>query len=129
MQQVVNINGYETVIEIPEGQVLSPVTYSGDNSNFRIDYGNGLVKVGGIVAIECNSVTPQLIEGVKVMELPFSQVYDFQATAMNVSDSPDNIAGEGAFITEQSGVYKIYAHAKATSTHTIRVKWSAEGYI
>ena len=34
MQQVVNINGYETVIEIPEGQVLSPVKAQGDQSNY-----------------------------------------------------------------------------------------------
>lgn len=129
MQQVVNINGYETVIEIPEGQALSPVTHSGDKSDFRIEYGNGLVKVGGIVEIECGNVTPHLIEGVKVMELPFSQVYNFQVTAMNVSSNPANISNEGAFITEQDGVYKIYAHAKASSTYTIPVKWAAEGYI
>lgn len=127
MQQIVNINGYETVIEIPEGQVLSPVKHSGNKSDFRINYGNGLVKVGGIVEIECNEVTSGIIEGTKVIELPFGTTYDFQATAMNVIDAPSVITGESAFITEVRNGYKIYATAKSTQSKTIPVKWSAEG--
>ena len=88
MQQVVNINGYETVIEIPESQVLSPVRVKGDQSNYEIEYGNGLKELGGIVEVQATAVKAGVIEGVQRIELPFFKTLDFQVTAINVSASP-----------------------------------------
>lgn len=100
---------------------------TGDKNNYRINYGNGLVEMGGIVQIECSVVTTGVVEGTHVVELPFSNLLHFDAVAMNVVDSPDSITGEDAFVTDVTNGFKIYATAKATSTHTIPVKWIAKG--
>ena len=96
MQQVVNINGYETVIEIKEEDVLSPVKAQGDQSNYEIEYGNGLKEVGGIVEVQATSIKEGVIEGVQRVELPFHKTLDFQVTAINVSASPAVLTGEFA---------------------------------
>lgn len=127
MKQVVNINGYETVIEIPEGQVLSPVKVQGDQSHYEIEYGNGLREVGGIVEVQATSVRDGVIEGVQRVELPFVKTFDFQVTAINVSASPAVLTGEFAFARLDENTLVVYGTANASEPKTIQVKWTAKG--
>lgn len=127
MRQVVNINGYETVIEIPESQVLSPVKVQGDQSHYEIEYGNGLKEVGGIVEVQATSVKEGVIEGVQRVELPFVKTLDFQVTAINVSASPAVLTGEFAFARLDENTLVVYGTANASEPKTIQVKWTAKG--
>ena len=127
MQQVVNINGYETVIEIPEGQVLSPVKVQGDQSHYEIEYGNGLKEVGGIVEVQATTAKEGVIEGVQRVELPFHRTLDFQVTAINVSASPAVLTGEFAFARLDGNTLVVYGTANASEPKTVQVKWTAKG--
>lgn len=127
MKQVVIINGYETVIEIPESQVLSPVKAQGDQSHYEIEYGNGLKEVGGIVEVQATSVRDGVVEGVQRVELPFYKTLDFQVTAINVSASPAVLTGEFAFARLDENTLVVYGTANASEPKTIQVKWTAKG--
>lgn len=127
MQQVVNINGYETVIEIPESQVLSPVKVQGDQSHYEIEYGNGLKEVGGIVEVQATTAKEGVIEGVQRVALPFVKTLDFQVTAINVSASPAVLTGEFAFARLNENTLVVYGTANASEPKTIQVKWTAKG--
>ena len=127
MKQVVNINDYETVIEIPEGEMLSPIKVQGDQSNYEIEYGNGLKEVGGIVEVQATSVKEGVIEGVQRVELPFYKTLDFQVTAINVTASPEELTGEFAFARLDNNTLVVYGTANANEPKTIQVKWTAKG--
>ena len=127
MKQVVNINGYETVIEIPEVEMLSPVKVQGDQSNYEIEYGNGLKEIGGIVEVQATSVKDGVIEGVQRVELPFYKTLDFQVTAINVTASPEELTGEFAFARLDNNTLVVYGTANANEPKTIQVKWTAKG--
>ena len=127
MKQVVNINGYETVIEIPEGEVLSPIKMQGNQSTYEIEYGNGLKEVGGIVEVQATTVKDGVIEGVQRVELPFYNTLDFQVTAINVTASPAELTGEFAFARLENNTLVVYGTANANEPKTIQVKWTAKG--
>ena len=127
MQQIVYINGYKTRIEIPENQVLSPVKVQGDQSNYEIEYGNGLKEVGGIVEVQATSAKEGVIEGVQRVELPFYKTLDYQVTAINVSASPAVLTGEFAFARLDENTLVVYGTANSNETKTIQVKWTAKG--
>lgn len=127
MKQVVNINGYETVIEIKEEDVLSPVKVQGDQSHYEIEYGNGLKEVGGIVEVQATTAKEGVIEGVQRVELPFVKTLDFQVTAINVSASPAVLTGEFAFARLDENTLVVYGTANASEPKTIQVKWTAKG--
>lgn len=129
MQQVVFINGYETVIEIPDGQVLSTVKVQGDQSNYAIEYGNGLKEVGGVVEVQATSVRDGVVEGVQRVELPFARTLDFQVTALNVSASPAVLTGEFAFARLDDKVLVVYGTANSNEAKAIQVKWTAKGIV
>lgn len=129
MQQIVNINGYETVIEISESQVLSPVKVLGDQSSYEISYGNGLKEIGGIVEVQANTAKEGVIEGVQRVELPFYKTLDFQVTAINVSASPAVLTGEFAFARLDGNTLVVYGTANSNEPKTIQVKWTAKGLI
>lgn len=127
MKQVVNINGYETVIEIPAGEMLSPIKVQGDQSNYEIEYGNGLKEVGGVVEVQATTVKDGVIEGVQRVELPFYNTLDFQVTATNVTASPTELTGEFAFARLDNNTLVVYGTANANEPKTIQVKWTAKG--
>ena len=127
MQQVAIINGYETVIEVPPGQVLSPIKVQGDQSHYEIEYGNGLKEVGGIVEVQATTAKEGVIEGVQRVELPFVKTLDFQVTAINVSASPAVLTGEFAFARLDGNTLVVYGTANASEPKTIQVKWTAKG--
>lgn len=129
MQQIVNINGYETVIEISESQVLSPVKVHGDQRSYEISYGNGLKEIGGIVEVQANTAKEGVIEGVQRVELPFYKTLDFQVTAINVSASPAVLTGEFAFARLDGNTLVVYGTANSNEPKTIQVKWTAKGFI
>lgn len=122
MQQTVVINGYETIIEIPQGQVLSPVNVQGDKDNYRIEYGNGLVEVGGLVEVNATPTNGH-IEGSYAIDVNFANLLDVQVTALDIS----NAVQENAHISFTDTGFKIWAHANTTTAATIKVKWSAKG--
>lgn len=128
MKQVVNINGYETVIEIKETDVISPVKVQGDQSHYEIEYGNGLKEVGGIVEVQATTAKEGVIEGVQRVELPFVKTLDFQVTAINVSASPAVLTGEFAFARLDENTLVVYGTANASEPKTIQVKWTAKGF-
>lgn len=127
MKQVVNINGYETVIEIKETDVISPVKVQGDQSHYEIEYGNGLKEVGGIVEVQATTAKEGVIEGVQRVELPLVKTLDFQVTAINVSASPAVLTGEFAFARLDGNTLVVYGTANASEPKTIQVKWTAKG--
>lgn len=122
------INGIPTPVTFPR-EALSEVRTFGSKDDYRIEYGNGLVELGGIVNVQANTVKEGIIEGTYDVELPFNTTYDFQATAMNVTSDASILTSENAFITEISNGYKIYATAASNQSKTISVKWSAKGVI
>ena len=127
MRQVVVINGYETVIEIKEEDVLSPVKVQGDQSHYEIEYGNGLKEVGGIVEVQATPAKEGVIEGVQRVELPFAMTLDFQVTAINVPAPPSVLTGEFAFARMDENTLVVYGTANANEAKTIQVKWTAKG--
>lgn len=130
MQQVVNINGYETVIEIPESQIISPVNVEGNSDSYRIDYGNGLVKVGGELAIKTVPVKDGTgrTEGVVTVDLPeFRQVLGFGAVAM---DSDKGSLFEHAHLGQVTFKdMNVYASAISNKAVELKVNWFVEGII
>lgn len=130
MRQIININGFETPIEIPEGQTLSPVTAQGDKTNYRIEYGNGLVELGGTVDVTVNRVAEGVLEGIHNVALSFSTTLSVQVTAMNVIQGAETLNSESAFITDTTDGFRIYATARSTAeTQVIPVRWVAKGLI
>lgn len=130
MQQVVNINGYETVIEIPESQVISPVQVAGSSDSYRIDYGNGLVKVGGELAIKTVPVKDGTgrTEGMVTVDLPeFSRVLSFGVVAM---DSDRGSLFEHAHLGQVTFKdMNVYASAISDKAVELKVNWFVEGII
>lgn len=129
MQQVVLINGYETVIEIPENQEISTVKAQGDQNHYEIEYGNGLKEVGGVVEVQAASVRDGVVEGVQRVELPFYKTLDFQVTAINISASPAVLTGEFAFARLDGNVLVVYGTANSNEAKAIQVKWTAKGIV
>lgn len=125
---VADINGYLTPIEIDDTQLnsLSVVSVDGDKTAYRIEYGNGLVEVGGIKTIEANIAKPDVIEGVSTVDTGLT-IINAQATALNVASPSSVITGESAFIHVEGTKLKIYATANATAANTIAVMWSVKG--
>lgn len=121
----VNINGFNTPIEIPEVfatreqfEVLESdkPEVSGDENSYVIRQGN-LVELGGVVTIRTNPVTKGT-EGthrVDLSEHHFSKILNVQATA---EDTPAGSIRENAHIGSVSAQgFAVYA----TSTHTAPV--------
>lgn len=130
MRQVVNINGFETVIEIPESQVISPVKVEGNSDSYRIDYGSGLVKVGGELAIKTVPVKDGTgrTEGMVTVDLPeFRQVLSFGAVAM---DSDKGSLFEHAHLGQVTFKdMNVYASAISDKAVELKVNWFVEGII
>ena len=130
MQQVVIINGYETVIEIPESQVVPPVKVDGNSDSYRIDYGNGLVKVGGELTIKTVPVKDGAgrTEGMVTVDLPeFRQVLGFGVVAM---DSDKGSLFEHAHLGQVTFKdMNVYASAISDKAVELKVNWFVEGII
>lgn len=120
----VNINGFNTPIEIPEVfatreqfEVLESdkPEVSGDENSYVIKQGN-LVELGGVVTIRTNTVTKGTgTEGthrVNLADHHFSKILNVQATA---EDTPAGSIHENAHVGDVNAQgFTIYA----TSTHT-----------
>ena len=132
MQHVVNINGFETVINIPEGQVISPVKVEGNSDNYRIDYGNGLVKVGGELAIKTEPqkyATEMRTEGMVTVDFPveFSTILGFGVVAM---DSSQGALFEHAHLGQVTFKdMNVYASTISDNPVELKVNWYVEGLV
>lgn len=119
MRIIANINGFETPIELPDGGV-SPIHVDGDKQQWRVDFGNGFVQVGGVVTVVFNSTT----EAVVTVPLPFSKLLDFQATPLDVQGP----LGEAVHIEILAdNKVRVYARTSQSFTGDFHVKWSASG--
>ena len=115
----VNINGFNTPIEIPEVFAEREQIQTSDDS-YVIKQGN-LVELGGVVTIRTNPVTKGTgTEGthrVDLSEHHFSKILNVQATA---EDTPAGSIHENAHIgSVGNDGFVVYA----TSTHTEAVEF------
>lgn len=116
-----NINGFETPIELPDGGV-SPVYVDGDKQQWRVDFGNGFVQVGGVATVTFNNAT----EATVTVPLPFGKLLDFQATPIDVQGP----LGEAVHIEVlDNDSVRVYARTSQTFTGSFYVKWSASGVV
>lgn len=123
MKQIVIINGYETAIEIPEGQEQSPLRHDGDKDNYHIKYGNGLEEVGGVAEVTFANST----EATADVALPFTTLLDCQCTAIDVVGELQ----EATHIEFVEGDKKLRLYGKVRPAYTgkMKIKWTAKGVI
>ena len=129
MLQRVNINGFETFIEIPESEVISPIKVEGNSDNFEIDYGNGLVKVGGEISIKTTPVKgdSNRTEGSVTVDFPveFRNILSFGVVAI---DSSKGALYEHAHLGQvTSKDMKVYASALSKEPVELKANWFVEG--
>lgn len=123
MYQVVNINGYETVIEIPVGQEISPLRYKGDKNDYHIKYGNGLEEVGGLAEVTFADNTEATVD----ITLPFAVLLDCQCTAVDiVGDHRESVHIE---LVEGDKKLRLYGKVSQPYTGALKLKWMAKGSI
>lgn len=128
----VNINGFNTLIEIPEVfatseqfESVQPDITAGEN-NYVIKQGN-LVEVGGVISINTTPATKGTgTEGSKRVDLTsysFSKILNVQATA---EDTPAGSIHENAHVgsVDNTG-FTIYA----TSTHGEAVEFKVRYFV
>lgn len=123
MQQLVNINGYETVIEIPDGQEQSPLRHDGDKNNYHIKYGNGLEEVGGVAEITFTNNT----EATADVALPFTTLFDCQCTAIDVVGELQETTH--IELVEEDKKLRLYGKVQPAYTGKMKIKWNAKGVI
>lgn len=132
----VNINGFNTPIEIPEVfalresvQALDPEV-SGDENSYVIKQGN-LVELGGVVTIRTNPVTKGTgTEGthrVNLADHHFSKVLNVQATA---EDTPAGSIHENAHIGDVSAQgFTIYATSTYSEAVDLKVRYFVKAIV
>lgn len=125
---VADINGYLTPIEIDDTELnsLSVVSVEGDKTAYRIEYGNGLVEVGGTAEITVTPIKDGVVEGTMSIDTGLT-IINAHATAMNLAVPAPVATGENAFIAVSDKTLKIYATANATAEKTVAVMWSVKG--
>lgn len=129
----VNINGFNTPIEIPEVfapaelaervQALDP-EISGDENSYVIRQGN-LVEVGGVLTIQTTPVTKGTgTEGSKRVDLSsygFTKILNVQATA---EDTPAGSIHENAHVGDVSAQgFTIYATSTYSEAVDLKVRY------
>lgn len=121
----VYINGIETEIHVPTDE--SVVTYKGNSNDYEVKYDN-LLEKGGIVTVEANPITDNVVEGFIEITLPF-EILNAQATALNYQAGAETCFGESAFIKIQGKKLVIYATANSSSKKQLKAVWNAKGII
>lgn len=116
MYIMANINGYETPIEMGD-HFFQPFVEQKENQTI-IDHGSYL-EICGRVSVEATTVTNGVIEGVVSVELPQGTIFGEQATAHNITDAPDNVTGEAAFVAVNGNTLKVYLTAKSNTAKTM----------
>lgn len=115
------VNGVETPIEFPD-QAIPRVQMSGDKSSWTVDFGNRFKQVGGIIAVPFKNTT----EAAVTISLPFTTLFDFQATPVDVQGP----LGEAAYIEIlANNKVRIYARTGRDYTGDFHIKWSASGVV
>lgn len=127
MQQTVNINGFATTIEIPEGQVVSPVSVRGDQANYSIEYGNGLKEVGGTVDVKVMPVADGFNDGTQRINLPLTSVLDFQVTLVKASTTYTTMVSDSVSARMEDGALVVIGSTNAGEPKALKIKWMAKG--
>lgn len=119
MKQYVLINDVPIELDIPDSMT---VTYSGSKENYRIEYGNDLVEVGGIISANFT----ETVEVITSQELPFKNLLDCQC-------SPLDVVGEyqekSHLQIMSDNLIRIYGQVKEPYTGIMKIKWMAKGVI
>lgn len=123
MQQTININGYETVIEIPDGQEQSPLRHDGDKDNYHIKYGNGLEEVGGVAEVTFANNVEATVE----VALPFTKLLDCQCTSLDIVG--EHQEKSHIEILEDGRKLRLYGQVNQAYTGKMKIKWNAKGVI
>lgn len=127
MQQTVIINGYSTTIEIPEGQVVSPVSARGDQNNYSIEYGNGLKEVGGTVDVKVMPVADGFNDGMQRINLPLTAVLDFQVTLVKAFTTYTTMVSDSVSARMEDGALVVIGSTNAGEPKALKIKWMAKG--
>ncbi len=127
MRQTVVINGYETEIEIMDGQSPYPMV-TGDGDAYTIVYDNGLVEYGGSVVIDLDSDVDGLTEGSAVIQLdhPLST---WLSTHVTVNDVPNRVGERANIVKKDNQSFEVWASVNDSGTAQIKVDWSVKGVI
>lgn len=133
MQQIININGYETVIEIPEGQPGLGysgfnVTASGNEDSYKIHYSENLVEQGGIATIDLNAEVGGITEGHAVIRLD-QPLYNWLSTQVTVNDVPNRVGERANIIKKDNQTFEIWASVNGSGSAQIKVNWSVKGLL
>lgn len=127
MRQTVMINGYETEIEIMDGQSPYPIV-SGVEDTYSIDYGNGLVEFGGSVVIGLNSETDGLTEGKAVVQLK-QPLSNWLSTRVTVNDVPNRVGERANIVKKDNQAFEVWASVNGSGSTQIKVNWSVKGLL
>lgn len=127
MKYTININGIETPVEFPDN-VLPEVKVTGNQDSFVIDYGNGIVKVGGLATITTTAIG-SITEGSKAITFPveFTNLLDYQCSALDNNTGSVMEHAHLGQVTSKS--MNLYASTTGSESKQIQVKWFAEGVI
>lgn len=119
MAYVANINGIETIIDIPELERTTVPNVDGDKNSYVIRQGTQ-VFTGGILSLEFDNTNEMYAD----IELSMYRLLDFQATAIDVVGA----FGESSHIEFlDDNRVRVYATTDKNYTGTFNVKWSAMG--
>lgn len=123
---IANINGYETPLDLPLEQGYA----SGNADHYTIDYGNGVIEVGGTAEITTTTLVGTggnaIVEGSGSVRFEnFSTLLDYQATALDNTTGSfmEHVHIGGATATGMT----LYASARTDTHKKIKIKWSAKG--
>lgn len=130
MQQIININGYETVIEIPEGQpgLGFSTRVEGNEDAYKIHYSENLVEQGGVATIDLNTETNGLTEGHAVIRLD-QPMYNWLTTQVTVNDVPNRVGERANIIKKDNQTFEIWASVNGSGSAQIKVNWTVKGLL
>ena len=117
MRTMLNINGFETPVEIPTD---FPSKYPEKRDNV-IDYGNGVLRIYGETTV---NVAADTLEGFTDMKFMVGKILHVSLTALDVP----SVQGEAAHVADlRANTFTIVARAnKAT---TVRVAYAVDALV
>lgn len=119
----VTLNDAPSVLGLPANLIPDPPRFSGDKTNYRIKYGNGLEEVGGLAEVTFADNTEATVD----ITLPFFTLLDCQCTAVDIVGAHQ----ESAHIefVEDDKKLRLYSRVHQPYTGTSKLKWMAKGVI
>lgn len=118
MRAIININGVDTPIDLPEN--MSGATAGGSTAYYTINYSRDVMEVGGTLTLPFSATKETYVE----VTPPFRTLFTATATTLDIVGE----YGEGAHIELlDNRKLRIYAHTTKPYTGDVKVMWSAKG--